>query len=218
MNDAVKSPANRRRLILLALGGVFGAVGGIGVGRLLKAQDIQLEGLSWSDGLALVIALCLIVSALIVGFATLNRRAATQVMDRTSDRPATAAQLGYYRQQAITSLLAGLMLATPVVVTALFQPLPVPVAMIIMTVIGAAFLVQTVSNLMVWRQADELVRSMIGETAAICFWVLQGPLFLWAAAEKLDLAPALTAWDLITLLMGFYLLVSALISLRRGLI
>ena len=51
---------------------------------------------------------------------------------------------------------------------------------------------------------------------AICFWVLQGALFLWAAGEKLGLAPALSTWDCLTVLMVFYLAVSAVIGFRRG--
>ena len=38
-----------------------------------------------------------------------------------------------------------------------------------------------------------------------------------AAAEKLELVPALTAWDMMTILMGFYLVISSVISVRRGL-
>src|SRR5215217_4596854 len=57
---------------------------------------------------------------------------------------------------------------------------------------------------------------MIGAAGAACFWVLQGGLFLWAAAEKLDLAPALSSWDALVVLMTFYLLVSSVLSVRRG--
>jgi TRAP-type C4-dicarboxylate transport system permease large subunit len=86
-----------------------------------------------------------------------------------------------------------------------------------MLAIVAAFLAQTAYNLLVWRRADELMRQTISQTGAVCFWVLQGLLFLWAAAEKLNIAPALSAWDMMTLMMGFYLIVSSAMSMRRGL-
>jgi hypothetical protein len=62
-----------------------------------------------------------------------------------------------------------------------------------------------------------MIRQMVAEAGAVCFWVRQGALFLWAAAEKLELVPALSAWDMMTILMGFYLVISSVISVRRGL-
>jgi hypothetical protein len=86
-----------------------------------------------------------------------------------------------------------------------------------MAAIVGLFLLQTVLNLSVWTRADEMIRQMVAEAGAVCFWVLQGALFLWAAAEKLELVPALSAWDMMTILMGFYLVISSVISVRRGL-
>jgi hypothetical protein len=42
-------------------------------------------------------------------------------------------------------------------------------------------------------------------------------LFLWAAAERLGAAPAITAWDIYAVLMTLYLAASLWISVRRGL-
>jgi hypothetical protein len=97
------------------------------------------------------------------------------------------------------------------------QPLSSQLAGAVMAAIVGLFLVQTLLNLTVWTRADEMIRQTVAEAGAICFWVLQGALFLWAAAEKLELVPALSAWDMMTILMGFYLVISSVVSVRRGL-
>jgi len=107
-------------------------------------------------------------------------------------------------------------MAAPVVATLALAPLAPQLGQAIMAGVIALFLLQTLLNLTVWTRADEMMRQMIAESGSICFWVLQGGLFLWAAAEKLDIAPALSAWDLMTILMGVYLVVSSALSLRRG--
>ena len=87
----------------------------------------------------------------------------------------------------------------------------------VMAGIVALFLVQTVGNLILWQRSDELVRQVMAETGAVSFWLLQGALFLWAAGEKLNLLPALSLWDAVAVLMASYLLISTLVSARRGL-
>jgi hypothetical protein len=39
----------------------------------------------------------------------------------------------------------------------------------------------------------------------------------WAAGEKLEVLPAITSWDAVTVLMAVYLLMSAFVAYRRGL-
>jgi hypothetical protein len=72
-----------------------------------------------------------------------------------------------------------------------------------------------------WRAGAKPLLALPPAHAA--FWeeavdlLFEGALFLWAAAEKLELVPALSAWDMMTILMGFYLVISSVISVRRGL-
>lgn len=215
------STASARRLtvrsILVCLGLVFGGAVGFAVGKLIKTGVIDVASMRWSDEAAVVIAIALMALGLIIGLVSLNRRAAGRMMDPDGDRPATAGQASFYRQQGLVLFLAGAMMAAPVAAAVLYDPLPFPVASAFMLAVVAAFLAQTAYNLLVWRRADELMRQTISQTGAVCFWVLQGLLFLWAAAEKLNLAPALSAWDMMTIMMGFYLVVSAAMSARRGL-
>lgn len=204
------------RLALAGAGMIFGAGVGWLIGRLLKTGALDLSSATWADLAAGTIAAMLLATGLIVGLASFNRRLAGKLIDPTSDRPARPAQASFYRQQAAVMALAGLMLATPVVARLAFDPLPVQLAQAIMAGIVALFLLQTLLNVTVWMRADEMVRQMVAESGSACFWVLQGALFLWACAEKLQLAPALSAWDLMTILMGVYLVVSSLMSVRRG--
>lgn len=218
MNAASEAPRrNVSRLVLGGLGLLFG--GGLGylVGRLIKTGVIDPSRLGWSDNLAMLIAACLLAIGLIVGLASFSRTAVGRMIDRTGSRIATPAQASFYRQQAVVMFLAGLLMAAPVVASASFEVIPMVVASIVMLAVLAVFLIQTVYNLTVWHRSDELIRRVTSETGAVCFWVLQGLLFLWAAAEKLGLAPPLTAWDIMTVLMGTYLVVASVMSARRGL-
>ncbi len=204
------------KLALAFAGMVVGAGIGWLVGRLAKAGALDMSSATWADLAAGTIAAMLLATGLMVGLISFSGRLAGKLIDPTSDRPARPAQASFYRQQAAVMALAGLMMAAPVVASLAFEPLPVDLAQAIMAGIVALFLLQTLLNVTVWMRADEMVRQMIAESGSICFWVLQGALFLWACAEKLQLAPALSAWDLMTILMGFYLVISSLISIRRG--
>ncbi len=208
---------NRARIAQGVAGLIVG--GGLGylIGRVIKQGRIDVSDLTWSDNVAVLIAVMLFVAGTVLVAATFSKRLAARVIDPASDRPARPAQIVFYRQQAVVLALSGVMMAAPVVARVLSQPLSGQLAGAVMAAIVGLFLLQTLLNLSVWTRADEMIRQMVGEAGAVCFWVLQGALFLWAAAEKLELVPALTAWDMMTILMGFYLVISSVISVRRGL-
>ncbi|MDO9335126.1 MAG: hypothetical protein Q7T61_01875 [Caulobacter sp.] len=218
MNAASSTrPRLPARLILACLGLAAGIGLGFLVGRLIKTGVLAIDRLTWSDHGATVIAAIFVGLGLIVAVASVSPKLAGRLLDPDGERAATPAQASLYRMQALVTVLAGAMLGAPVIVALAFNPLPMPVASVAMLAIVAAFLLQTACNLMLWRRGDELMRRVMAETGAVCFWILQGLLFLWAAAAKLELAPAVSSWDLITVLMGFYLLVSSAMSMRRGL-
>lgn len=81
--------------------------------------------------------------------------------------------------------------------------------------------IQSVANLMLWRRADEMLRRVMVETSALAFWASQMALFLYAAAERLDLVGGpntrVSAWGMMGVLMTIYLLASTVASMRRGL-
>jgi len=211
------TPKGRIITALSLAGGVVGFSSGLLIGKLEKGGALSLQALGWSDILSGLIALMLIATGLMVLIVSFSRKASGRVLDPASQRDATAAQASYYRQQGVVSLLAGLMLAAPVLVLSVDDPPPFELAAAVMTGIVALFLVQTVANLTLWFRSDELVRRVISETGAATFWLLQGALFLWAAGEKLNLLPALSLWDAVSLMMASYLLLSAIVAHRRGL-
>jgi hypothetical protein len=76
------------------------------------------------------------------------------------------------------------------------------------------FVWQSVVNVMAWRRSDEFQRAQLTLVCAVTFWIGQGALFLWAAAERLRLAPALSSWEIILLLMTLYVLASGWMGIR----
>jgi len=211
------TPKGRVITALSLAGGVVGFSSGLLIGKLEKGGALSLQALGWSDILSGIIALMLIATGLMVLIVSLSRKASGRVLDPAGQRDATSAQASYYRQQGVVSLLAGVMLAAPVLVLSVDDPPPFELAAAVMTGIVALFLVQTVANLTLWFRSDELVRRVISETGAATFWILQGALFLWAAGEKLNLLPRLSLWDAVSLMMASYLLLSAIVAHRRGL-
>ncbi|WP_421737357.1 hypothetical protein [Caulobacter sp.] len=211
------TPKARVAAVLGLGGGVVGFSSGMLIGKLEKGGALSLETLGWSDVLSGVIALMLIATGLMVLTVSFSRKASGRLLDPASQRDATSAQASYYRQQGLVALLAGLMLAAPVLVLAVNDPPPFELSAAVMTGIVALFLLQTVVNLTLWFRSDEMVRRVISETGSATFWILQGALFLWAAGEKLGLLPPLSLWDAVSLMMAGYLLISAIVAGRRGL-
>ena len=121
-------------------------------------------------------------------------------------------------------LWAGLLIALPALGAR--QALAAPVAaalsgntapVLTLIAIAAFFILHTGLNLNLWRRGDEMIRRVIVESGAMAFWIGQAALFGWAVAERLGVAPALTAWDILVVVMGLYLICSAVVGLRRGL-
>lgn len=206
----------KARMIQMAVGMVAGAAAaGLGL-TAAEAGIFDLASLSWSEIFALVLSLMLTISGLFVLISSFSAKGAASVLDPSGQAPPRPGQTIFLRQQGVVVLLAGIMMAIPVLAPLLVGTPAPPLAMALMMALVALFLVQTALNLSVWTRADEMMRQMIAEAGAVCFWVLQGSLFLWAAAEQLGLAPAISAWDATVILMAFYLLVSSVLSVRRG--
>lgn len=214
MSTLQKRPyLTRTRLIQFAVGMAAGGLAGYGVGQL--AGEVRLAATwGWSDALGMIVAGLLLALGLVMLGASFSRKAAGAMLDPGDPRPASAEQLKFARQQGWVLALSGVMMAAPVVAAS--YPLPYTPRAALLTGLVAVFILQTVINLAFWQRADELMRRMIAEVSMVSFWVLQGALFLWAAAEKLGLAPPLTTWDCLTILMVFYLATSAIIGARRG--
>lgn len=221
MTTATRKPISRGtwvRAALMGVGAVIGAATMISVDRLSDAGLFDLAQLSWSHALGLSLGGIMGGSGLFAIAVSFNARLTATAMDPDAKSAPRAGQTMFYRQQGAVMLLAGLMMAAPVIAILVFGETP-PRGLAIAMLAGlvGASLIQTMLNLSVWNRADEMMRRMIAETGSVCFWLLQGLFYLWAAAEVLGLAPALSSWDLMTVLMAVYLAVSAGAALQRGL-
>ena len=197
---------------LLGVGVAFGILG-YGVGWLLASRypsADQLPDFRWADLAAGGIAVVLIVASASTLIATLSPARLGRMLKL--EGPAGAREIADARLQAFVFGLSGVIMAVPMAIAALgVQPLIGLVAVAVMLAI------HTLLNLKVWRGGDELVRRVVTDSASVTFWLGQGLLFLWAAAERLGAAPVLTAWDAYVVLMGLYLTVSMVMTIRRGL-
>ena len=127
--------------------------------------------------------------------------------------PATDEEIRFYRLQAVTLILAGVMLLLPVLAMgSLASTTGAPA--LIFAAIAVLFVVQTAANVQLWRTSDEFLQRQMLLTAAVTFAIGQGLLFLWAAAEHLHLARPITSWDTIVMLMAIYVLAGAYLAIR----
>jgi uncharacterized membrane protein (Fun14 family) len=222
MMDSVKSEPTPRSVRLLAvmtgLGLVAGALTGWATGKLLKSA--RVESLPWSDLAALVIALSLLGGGLLTAALSSDRRGLAILANPRAPeftRAVTPSQALFFRLQAGVLILAGLLLATPVATEVMFKGRLSQIGPLALGGVVLGFALQTALNIALWRRCDEVYRQTIAETGAACFWILQGVLFLWASAEKLKVAPAISSWDAVTAMMAVYLLISVIVASRRGL-
>lgn len=175
-------------LLLAALGGAVG---------FAFAWFTDERMTSWADELAAIVGLVCAAGA---------GGAAAAVLARKS-----GAKNGCAWLQVAAMALAGVMLLLPVLAPPDWPRSAVFAAVVVL------FALQAAANLALWRVADELLRRVIVETGAACFWGLQAALFLYAAAERLGLTSGLSAWGLIAILMAVYLITSSVVAFRRGL-
>lgn len=208
----------RRLLIAVAVGAPLGGVSGYFVGRALARGSLG-PLLDWTiaDLWAIVLAIALLVSAGYVGWATTSKRRWNEMIEKQPADTALdpAAPVYGRRQMWVLSLASILLLVPPVAAHAgLSDAARMAVFLGLMVLLAG----QSWINWQIWRDGDELIRTIITQGGAACFWVLQLGLFLWAALTRLNLAPEVDAWTLITVLMAVYLIVSIVISARRGLV
>lgn len=189
---------------------IYAALGAVCGGLFARFMKTHAEALAWADVVALIVALVALGSGLIVLGASTSRKTCARMM-KLDDLPGPLEMLTF-RLQGLVLVLAGLLMAAPVVPD--FAPVS-PEALYLGVLV--VFALQTVGNLFIWFKGDELIRRVVVETGAASFWVLQGGLFLYAAAERLGLVEALTAWQATAVMMCVYVLTSVVVTVRRGL-
>lgn len=193
MNAALEDhrpPLARKALAFVVLAGAGGLIGYLAA----TMTDGMLS--RWEDEVAVLMAAVLIGVGLI-----------TAVMGAV--RPSSVPK-GCGVLQALVMLLAGALFLLPVFGARWASPQVVFAAVI------ALLAVQSLANLMLWRRADEMLRRIMSETSAMAFWAIQLALFLYSAAERLGLVQTISAWGLIGILMGVYMVASMIAAARRG--
>ena len=176
MTLASKSPKTRalQMLVFAVIGAPLGYLLGKYLAQLEDAGVWTKPDLGWSDVLAILLALMLLGAGLITMIVSVSRKTLGRQIDPEGGRPATWAQASFYAQNGGVLVLAGLMMATPVVIRAMFDPVPPLIASAAMIGLIALFLIQTASNISVWIKSDELMRSATAEISAMTFVILQG--------------------------------------------
>ncbi len=215
MTALSRTPSLPVRLLKYAGFGFLFGVLGYGVGWLLADYvphaTFEELGLRWSDYAALVVALMLIVGGVFSLVAARSGRALSAAT--RGHEPASEIEVRDMRLQSAVVILSGMMLAAPPLAIASGNLAPGPTYAALM----AVFILHSLMNLNLWRRGDEMIRRVILEAGAVAFWIGQAVLFAWAAAERLGLAPPVTAWDILAVLMSLYLICSMTATVRRGL-
>lgn len=176
-------------LVLLAL---IGAAVGATTARFIDASALPAD-----DALNLFVGVVLIGMGVVMG----------GIM---ALRPANVPK-GCGLLQILVMALAGVMLVIPI-----YGPNWVS-AEVAMAIVLGLLAIQTVANVMMFRQADEMLRRVMVETGSLAFWTLQLALFVYAASERLGLVEGITAWGMIGIMMAVYMVASAVAGARRGL-
>lgn len=206
-------PWARRVTTGLFAGAVFGAAG-YGLGHFLADAfpgfSPDLPDLRWADVTAVALAAILLIACMGTGVASLDRRRLGRMLKL--EEPAGDDEARDARTQAAILGLSGVVMILPLILSQLAVPVTASLAGIALLMV-----LHTALNVRLYRSVDELFRRVVIEAGALTFWLGQGLLFLWAAAERLAVAPPLTAWDIYVVLMGVYLIVSVAVTLRRGL-
>ena len=206
-----KNVIKTKTLIRALVGAVIGAVFGAGSVSILFKLHVISKHTSWADTLALCLGEILFVLGLVTYVISFNRRELARNLEGMSAKlPATEAEVRVTRLQCASLLLGGILILLPLFSVGL-PGRPV----ILFAAIVVLFGIQTAVNLLIWRSSDEFQRRLLLLASGIAFAIGQGTFFLWAAAERLHLAPTASTWDMITVLLTLYLGISAYLSVRN---
>lgn len=215
------SPTSRRagprRLMKVVAAAAIAAPAGYFLGQFLArvfpdAGPLAgwFEAILWPDVVAGLLALSMAAASLIIFlFARSPDRAARLL---ALPEAASPGEMRLLRRQAIICLLSALALVLPFVL-----PAGGVAPLVALILIAAIMAFHSVLNLRLYRDSDEMLRAVTTEAAMKTFWIGQGGLFLWAAAERVGVAPDVTAWGVYVALMGLYLVIGAVVTAKRGL-
>lgn len=217
-NVHTSSNSSVKGLLRALAGGLLGATVGYGAVAMAMKLRISPKSLSWSDCIALWLGVVFIAFGIFVFYLSSSRQRLARTLEGEDARlPATNDEVLTFRLQAVALALAGVMMLVPTFAAGSIAAHPdryPTLPSIAFVVVAVLFLTQAAANIRIWRISDEFARGLLLRIAALTFAIGQGLLFLYAAAERLHLAPAVSSWDVITLLLTLYLAVGAGVSMR----
>ncbi|GAA0630068.1 hypothetical protein GCM10009422_29490 [Brevundimonas kwangchunensis] len=197
----------------VAAGAVCGVLGFF-VGQLayqyFPGLEPDLSAVRWADIVAGFLAAIMLIACAATLIRSFDRAGLGRMLKL--EGPAGDADVREVRLQAAVYGLSAIILPLPMILSAAGAPVALSLAGV-----AGLLVLHTALNFHVYRTVDELFRRIVVEAGAVTFWLGQGVLFLWAAAERLAAVPAITAWDIYAVLMGVYLVVSMIVTMRRGL-
>jgi hypothetical protein len=213
-NSTGRKLMTKRGVVLMILGFFLGGFTSYGLVRLAELVHVSAKSFAWPDWLAFWLGCTFLGIGSVTYAMTYNRRELARQLDGESEpMPATNEEVHQFRIQGVVLALAGVMLLVPLFAMGAWSKTAHGPEMA-MAAIAVLFVLQTIGNVQCWRACDEFQRGMMLRTSAITFGIGQGALFLWAAAEHLRLVPAITSWEIVTLLLALYLGTGCVVAVR----
>jgi hypothetical protein len=202
-------------VVRMLLGALLGAGMAYACLTLAEHWHVSIKHIGWGDLLGGYLGICFFGIGLVLFAMSFNRREVAQSLEGWSAKlPASNDEVRQFRLQAAAMFLAGVMLLTPFLASGTLTG-PSALGRGLFIAILVMFAAQTWANVRLWRTGDEFLRHQILVVCTLTFAIVQGALFLWAAAEHLKLVRSLTNWETMTLLLFCYLSVSFGVSMRN---
>lgn len=206
---------SRPNLVYTALRVIVGFLVTSGVLALIRHFRASMQTLPPTDMAAVGIGYVFLTLGLFASILSFHPRWAGRRLEQDpSAPPASRKEIGFIRLEAGSLVLAGVLFLTP----PLFAASGVTVQQARLTFAGIVilFLLQTAINVLVWRRADEFLRQTLSKISMVSFWLLQGILFVAAAAERLGIVHGISLWNACIAMLVLYLIASSILAIQSA--
>lgn len=212
MTDAAKPPSTKRgKLILQAVfGAASGAAGMMAVLWLLDGQDLPKPGVSVI--IAAGVAVIYILMGVLVGLGALFPGVGAKLLN-VRDRDDLMDQRAMLIGSGFGCVLVGASMMLLVFATVAAAPIAAVTAFWLFV---GTLVVTTIITVRQWPLYDELMRAVVQESTALFGYGGFVVLALWASAEAAGLVPGPGPLDLLSLVLGGYLVAAFIVIGRRG--
>ena len=193
------------------LGGLAGFAGAAAI--LGSAESGWLGTLTASQEIALLVALMYLLMGLAVGFGVVSPR-----MGATFLNVEDADELREERDVLVPSAIGCVALALGVAALALSGSSSLVPPVLALALFGLSLALSVWLSLRSVRRADELMRDVMRDGAAVSFYLAFAGIAGWAVLAHLGLAPALAMLDVVTLFYALTLVGCFLAAGKRGML